>query len=178
VQAAGDLVGPGVELAAGVELRHDHFHRGQLLGGVRFHRDAPAVVFHGDAVIGVDLDLDFVAMPGHGLVDGVVHHLVDQVVQALQAGVADVHGRPLPHRLQALEDLDLFRTVGGYRRVGGQGGFGQVSSPPRQESRLRNLDGSSDQVVHGLGRRQGLAEKLFDTKQEAVALRRLVSSHN
>ena len=111
VEAAGDLVGAGIELAAGVEAGHDHLHRGQVFPGVQVHGNAPAVVFHGDAVIRMDGDLDVVAMPAHGLVDGVVHHLVDQVVEAFGAGIADVHGRPFPHGLQALEDLDLVGVV-------------------------------------------------------------------
>jgi hypothetical protein len=32
-------------------------------------------------------------------------------VEAFGAGIADVHGRPFPHRLQALEDLDLIGVV-------------------------------------------------------------------
>ena len=112
VEAARDLVGPGVELAAGVEAGHDHFHRGEALGGVYVHRDAPAVILHGDALVRVDLHFDFGAVPAHGLVDGVIHRLVDQVVQALDAGVADVHGGALPHPLQVFEDLDLLGAVG------------------------------------------------------------------
>ena len=84
VEAAGDLVGPGVELAAGVQPGHDHLHRRQVFAGVQVHGNAPAVVFHRDAVVRMDLDRDFVAIPAHGLVDGVVHHFVDQVVETLR----------------------------------------------------------------------------------------------
>ena len=59
----------------------------------------------------MDDDLDFVAIAGHGLVDGVVHHLVNQVVEAFVAGIADVHGRAFPHGLQAFEDLDLVGVI-------------------------------------------------------------------
>ena len=111
VEAAGDLVGAGIELAAGVEAGHDHLDRGQVFAGVQVHGNAPAVVLYGDAVIRMDGDLDVVAMPAHGLVDGVVHHFIDQVVEAFEAGIADVHGRPFPHGLQALEDLDFIGVV-------------------------------------------------------------------
>jgi hypothetical protein len=40
------------------------------------------------------------------LVDRVVDDLVDQVVQSRGSRRADVHGRALPHRRQALEHLD------------------------------------------------------------------------
>ncbi len=46
-----------------------------------------------------------------GLVDGVVHHLVDHVVQATAViGVADVHAGPLPDGLEVSQDRDV---VGG-----------------------------------------------------------------
>jgi len=126
VEAAGDLVGAGIELAAGVQAGHNHLHRGQVFAGVQVHWNAPAVVLHRDAVVRMNGNLDFVAMPAHGLVDGVVHHLVDQVVEAFGAGIADIHGRPFPHGLQAFEDLNFisvvlpftrkFRGTAGYNR--------------------------------------------------------------
>jgi hypothetical protein len=46
-------------------------------------------------------------MAGQRLVDGVVDHLVDHVVQARAViGVADIHARALAHGVQALEHLD------------------------------------------------------------------------
>src|SRR5712664_2773207 len=75
----------------------------------------------------MDDQLDGGRMTGERLVDGVVDHLVDQVVQPLGAGAADVHVRALAHRLEALEDLDAVgrvfaacgRAVGGAARLRG-----------------------------------------------------------
>ena len=51
-------------------------------------------------------------MPGQRLVDGVVDDLVDHVVQAgAVIGVADIHARPLAHRIEALQDLDRLGAV-------------------------------------------------------------------
>jgi hypothetical protein len=114
VQAAGDLVGGGVELAAGVELGQHHLHGRHLLAvGQRHHvhRNAAAVVDHGDGVVHVDDDVDLFAIAGQRLVHRVVHHLVDQVVQAHLAGRADVHGRTQAHCLQAFKNLDVFAGV-------------------------------------------------------------------
>ena len=47
-----------------------------------------------------------VAVAGQRLVDGVVHDLPDQVVQAALAGGADVHAGALADRLEPLEHLD------------------------------------------------------------------------
>ena len=111
VQAARNFVGLVVELAAGVEHGHDDFGSRLLLRLVHAHRDAAAVVDHGDRVVDVDEDLDVFAEPGQGLVDGVVHDFVNEVVEAFRTGAADVHGGPLADRLQALEDLDALCRI-------------------------------------------------------------------
>ncbi len=55
----------------------------------------------------MDRDLDARREAGQGLVDRVVDHLEDAVVQAALVGVADVHVGPLAHPFQALEFLDF-----------------------------------------------------------------------
>src|SRR5581483_9101530 len=51
---------------------------------------------------------------GQGLVHGVVDQLVDEVVQPLRPGVADVHARPLADVGRVAEVLDvLVRVAGG-----------------------------------------------------------------
>jgi hypothetical protein len=62
--------------------------------------------------VGVQDHFDPAGPAGQGLVDGVVDHLIDHVVQARAVvGVADVHPRPLAHRVQALQDLDALCAV-------------------------------------------------------------------
>ena len=106
VQAAGHLVAAAAELAAGVQQRQRHRHRGELLprGGVG--RDAAAVVDDLDAAVGPQREHDAVAVAGERLVDGVVDDLGDQVVQAALTGRADVHAGPLADGLEALEHRD------------------------------------------------------------------------
>ncbi len=111
VQPARHLVAVVVELAAGVQHgHHDLGRRSSAL--VHVGRDPAAVVDDGDRVVDVDRDVDGVAEPGERLVDRIVHHLVDQVVEPRHARRADVHRGPLPDRLQPLEHLDLVRPVG------------------------------------------------------------------
>ena len=73
--------------------------------------DAAAVVDDGDRVVGVDGDDDAGAVAGERFVDGVVDHLVDEVVEAARAGGADVHAGPFADRLEAFEDLDILGVV-------------------------------------------------------------------
>ena len=112
VEAAGDLVAAALaELAAGVEDREDDLGGGPALLLHGPDGDAAAVVGHGDAVVGVDDDLDGVGLAGQRLVHRVVDHLVDQVVEAARARRPDVHTGPLAYRLQSLEDRDVLRAV-------------------------------------------------------------------
>ena len=59
----------------------------------------------------MDRDVDLIAVAGQRLVDRVVDDLVDEVMQAGCTGRADVHRRPLAHRLEPFENLDLVGAV-------------------------------------------------------------------
>src|SRR5262249_43193435 len=114
VQPARDLVSPTVaELPAGVQRGEDDLSRGLADLRMPFHGDAAAVVDDGAAVVGVQGDGDALGVAGDRLVDGVVHDLVDQVVQPTGAGRPDVHAGSLANRLEALEDGDVLGAVRG-----------------------------------------------------------------
>ena len=81
VKAAGDLVAAVIELAAGVRSVITT-SAARSARRVLVHRDAAAVVDHGDRVVDVDGDVDLVAVAGERLVDRVVDDLVDQMMQA------------------------------------------------------------------------------------------------
>ena len=70
-----------------------------------------AVILDLGGAIAADGDLDRGADTRHGFVDGVVHHLVEHVVEAGDTSGADVHGRPLPDRLEALEHLNVIGFI-------------------------------------------------------------------
>ena len=112
VQAAGHLVAAAVaELAAGVQDGQDDLDGRPALLLHHRDRDAAAVVDDGDRVVGVDRDVDQRRVAGEGLVDGVVDHLVDEVMQAAHAGRPDVHAGALADRLETLEDGDVLSVV-------------------------------------------------------------------
>ena len=73
--------------------------------------NAAAVVDHRHRAIDVNGDVDLIAEPGEGLIDGVVDDLVDQMVQARGSGGPDVHGGSLLNRLEPLEHLDLVGRI-------------------------------------------------------------------
>jgi hypothetical protein len=119
VQAAGDLVAAAVaELSARMQDREDDLDRGLALLLHRRDRDPATVVDDGDRVVGMDRDVDAVAVACERLVDGVVHDLVDQVVQPAHAGRADVHPGALAHGFETLENGDVLGVVAGARLAG------------------------------------------------------------
>ena len=106
-----DFIAAVAEFAAGVEHGQDDLHGG-FPAFVHVHGDAAAVIHDGDAVVPVDGHFHMVAVARQRLVDGVVHHLVNEMVQAALGGAADVHARPHTNGLQAFEDLDLIGVIG------------------------------------------------------------------
>ena len=112
VQAAGDLVAAAAELAAGVEHGEHHLQRGAARLGLNVHGNAASVIADGDGVAVVDGHMNIGTKARQRLVDGVVHDLIDQMVQAAGTGRADIHTGPLTHGLQPLQHLYFRRILG------------------------------------------------------------------
>src|SRR5688572_4029191 len=73
--------------------------------------DAPPIIDDRDAPIDMDGDLNRLPEARHVFVYAVVDHLIDEMMQAVDARAADIHRRPLAHRIEPFEDFDLVRTV-------------------------------------------------------------------
>ena len=110
VEAAGNFIAAAAELAAGVEHGIDHFQGGLARLCLDIHRNAAAIVGDGDGVAVVDGHMDLGTITGQCLINGVVHDLIDQVMQAAGGGGADVHTWSFMHGLQAFQHLN-FRGV-------------------------------------------------------------------
>src|SRR5438270_5507252 len=96
-----------------MQSRHYNL-RGRNLFAVNVHGidgDAAAVINHGDGIIDVDGDFDFVGVSGEGFVDGVVDYFVYEVVQAQVASGADVHCRALADGFHAAKNFDGIGSV-------------------------------------------------------------------
>ena len=112
MQTARDLVALAAEFPAGVQHGQHDFCRGLVLVlGMVVHRDATPVVGDAAGPVREQRHVDPVRVAGHRFVDGVVHDLVDQVVQTGQTGRTDVHTRAFSDRFEALQHRDVFRPV-------------------------------------------------------------------
>jgi len=116
VEAAGNLVGVLVEFPARVQLSHDDFGGRDAFAGVDVRRNAAPVIGDFDGSIRVQNHMHMLGMPRESLVNRVVHHLVDHVVEpGPVVRITDIHPRPFADRVQALENLDGIGIVGGCR---------------------------------------------------------------
>ena len=109
VKPAGHRIRLPTELPTGVQRGQDHLH-GRLAilpSRDRTDRNPAAVVDHTTPAVGQQLDHDLGAEPSEGFVDGVVHDLVHQVVEAPWTGAPDVHTGAFPNRLKTFEFVDL-----------------------------------------------------------------------
>ena len=102
VEAAGDFVGVAVELTACVEDSHDHLGGGLPLLRVDIYGDTAAIVGDCDGFVRVDGDGDIGAEPGQSLIDGVIDHLKNHVVEAgAVIGIANVHAGAFADSVEA-----------------------------------------------------------------------------
>ncbi|MBA7673920.1 hypothetical protein ES703_82127 [subsurface metagenome] len=107
VQPAGHFVAVTVKFAAGVQLC-EHDLQGADFGLLmRRDRYASAVIFDRATAVRVDAHAYVVTESGQCFVDGVIQHLIDQMVQASADAVADIHVRPLANRFHAPQYLYL-----------------------------------------------------------------------
>ena len=114
VQTARGLIRPLRELATEFQHRHHALQRGETQVLMILDRDTATVVLDRHRAVGVDRHADVLGVAGHGLVDRVVDHFVHQVVQTAQAGIADVHARPLAHVLEVAQMFELLGAVFGF----------------------------------------------------------------
>ena len=103
MQAARDLVRAVVELTSRMQHGHDDFGGGNPFLRVNIDRNPTPVVRNRYGLIRVDGDHNLIAMTGKRLVDRVVHHLENHVVEPGSViGVTDVHSGSFAHRIKTL----------------------------------------------------------------------------
>ena len=122
MQTAGNFVTGAAEFAARVEHGENDLGRAHALHlriGMFIDRNASAVVDDFATPIGQQRDFNTRGMSGHCFIDRVVDDLIDQMMQARWTGRTDIHAGSFAHRLETLEDRDVFCAVlfGGFRHA-------------------------------------------------------------
>jgi hypothetical protein len=95
-----------------MEHRHDHFGGAAIFLLVEIGRDSAAIVLDRATTIIVDDHIDAGAITGKGFIDGVIHHLVDHLVEAAAiVGVTYIHAGALAHGLEVSQYGDVVSGV-------------------------------------------------------------------
>ena len=155
VQAARGFVGLAVELAAGMQARHDDLEGGDARKfRMVLDRNAATIVGDGQEAVLAQMHFDAAGMAGNRLVHRVVDDFGEQVMQGVGVGAADIHAGATANRLEALEHFDVGgRVGGGMGDAGGRAGGRRF----RRGGSRRALRGSILAVR---------AEKVFDRRHE------------
>ena len=100
MQTARDLIGIAVELAARMQLGHDHLSGGHAFAFVDTDRNTAPVIAHSDRAVGVDPYIDMIGVTGQSLVNAVIHDLVNHMVQTGPViSITDIHTGTLTNSL-------------------------------------------------------------------------------
>ena len=107
VQAARGLVDLGVEFAARMQHRHDHFECGFFRElRMRINRNAAPIIGDTYRAVVLKLDLDEARMSRDRLVHRIVDDLGEEMMHRLLVGAPDIHAGTATHGLEPLEHLD------------------------------------------------------------------------
>src|SRR4029078_12429732 len=107
----GHLVALAAELAAGMQLGQHHLDGGEADGVHDGNGGATAAVDDRASAVWLQGYDDVIAVALQRLVDAVVDHLVDEMVEVAKAGRTDVHAGPAANRLAPLKTRDVFGVI-------------------------------------------------------------------
>ena len=110
VKTAAGLVDRIVKLSTRMERGEDQARRGDTLL-VHPHGNSPSVVLHRGRTVRLQSHINGIAFPRQMLVHGIVHDLVDQMVEPFSGDAADVHARTFPDGLQPLQDRNTALVI-------------------------------------------------------------------
>ena len=99
VQTTRHFITVLVELTTGVQHGHYHLQRTLVLLRMHIYRNTTTVILYGNRVVLIDVHGYLITESRQCLINRVVDHLVNQMVQTLQRDISDIHRRALTHRL-------------------------------------------------------------------------------
>ena len=110
VETAAGFIGAVVKFSSGVQSG-EHQTRSTYALLVHSHGNSSSVVADGGRAVRLQSHPDGIAIPCQMFVHGIVYNLINQMVQSLSGHTADIHARPLAHRLQSLQYRNIRSTV-------------------------------------------------------------------
>src|SRR5579875_46882 len=93
VQPTGNFVGPAIELSTRMQPSESQLYAGHVVLSVDIHREAAAVIPHGDGTIRMKGYINAITVARQSLINRVIAHLHEKMMKPLRIGTPDVHGR-------------------------------------------------------------------------------------
>ena len=94
-----------------MQLCHYYLKRGYAIFRMLIDRYSPAVVYDRYTSVLFQHNLYPAAFPDHRLIYGVIHHLIDKMMQTMIVGAAYVHARPFADSLKSFENLNILCCI-------------------------------------------------------------------
>ena len=112
VQTAAHFVGAVVKLTTSVQFGHDDFSRRNTKFVMLIDRNTSPVISYGKRMIGVEDDFHGVVESREMLVNRVVHHFPNAMMESRAVmGVPEVHSWSFSNGLEPLENLDASSVI-------------------------------------------------------------------
>ena len=105
VQTAGKFISAAAEFTARMQFGKHHFHSGFSFLFYYTRGNTASVIGDGYASVFLQFNQNGIAISRHSFVHGVIHNLVNQMMQSALIGRTDVHTRSLSHRLKTFQHL-------------------------------------------------------------------------
>ena len=116
MKSAGDLISASAELSSRMQLCKDQVYRVSSCFVIDTDGDAAPVIRYRDRIVRLDDHSDLCTETCQRLIHGIVHDLVDQMVESPGCRRPDIHAGTLADSLKALKDLDIIRRIFPYLR--------------------------------------------------------------
>ena len=110
VEASAGLVRIVIKFSSGVKCCKHHALRAHTFF-MHSDRNASSVVLHCTGAVRLKDHLDRGAESGKMFIDGVVHDLIDQMIETPCGNAADIHAGPCPYSLKSLQHFDTGGVV-------------------------------------------------------------------
>ena len=81
VEATRNLIRTLIEFSTRMERSHGKLDTWHLFGGMDIHRNPPAIVLNCDRIPFVNYHFYVCAVSGHGFINGIIHHLINEVMK-------------------------------------------------------------------------------------------------
>ena len=111
METSGNLIPAGAELSSCMEHGKDHLHRRKPGLLVDAHRDTPAVIGDHRRAVRFQNHLNIMTISRQMLVHGIIHNLINQMIQSLGRHTSYVHSRTFTDGLQPFQNRYTVRII-------------------------------------------------------------------